>query len=384
MAFQHPKRWTWLLGLAALGAAGCGGGAQTAAAPPATPTPAAITIEETPPAHQGPLDDAPPDGADGRLLSEAVARMDIGELVSAIAILELLWKKRPNNGVVLHELGLAYRLVKRPADAVALWTPFRSRLSVLTLAGLASALDEAGRPDEAIAMLREEIPRHPDKAILLSELGTTLTAMGKEEEAIALYERGTQVEPAFPATYMHLARLYSSRNPALALLNGETFRVLEPNTPRSERIGKLLMQVCAGAVTLDKPGGKVRARVSLAPGPTPMQGAPGADLPLANAFEAAFGPPLVKAHVQGLTLASLHAARRELLSTLKTPGAFPALDRLPILRWLRALDAAGHLEAYDYWLFSPADEDAATSWAEAHETEVRAAAKYLNDHPLFP
>src|SRR5262249_30867447 len=161
-------------------------------------------------------------------LRSAIQEMDEGHLEEASVVLEDLLRAHPNNGIVLHELGLSYRLMRRPEKAITLWMPFRSRLTVLTLAGLASALDEAGKPEEAIAFLREEIQRHPNAGILYSELATTLRQAGKDEEARKLYERAIDVDPAFPAAWLHLTNAYATtRSRGLSLLYGETFRILE-------------------------------------------------------------------------------------------------------------------------------------------------------------
>ena len=39
---------------------------------------------------------------------------------------------------------------------------------------------------------------------------------------------------------------------------------------------------------------------------------------------------------------------------------------MPLLPWLVALDAAGHLDAYDHWLYGPAFPDEMKRWGDAH------------------
>lgn len=381
---RNPATRVLTIALLLGGAAGCAGAAPTTAAPtPKTPS-APVAVVATPEAE--PLDEDPPTGKDGYLLSMAITQMDEGEFGNAIRTLEALRRRHPNNGIILHELGLAYRIVKRPADAVTLWTPYRARLTVTTLASLASALDEAGKAKEAITLLREEIPKHPTSGLLHSELATTLVNSGKRDEAMGLYEKSTQVDPGFAPSYMHLATLYSkTRSRGLTLLHGETFRVLEPKTARSERIAKLMVQVCGDAVEVTKTaGGGTSAHVSLAPDVVITRPQDAASLPLVNLFELTFAGPLTAAHMQGLSLASLHGARRAFLDNLKGKKAPTKLVSTPLMQWLRALDTAGHLEAYDYWLFGPADPQSQGQWFAAHVAPFESMVKYLVTHPLYP
>jgi tetratricopeptide (TPR) repeat protein len=337
-----------------------------------TPAPAPITL--TP---------GLPEGEAGTKLKAAADQMDEGHLDEAIATLEKLHRELPNSALVLHELGLAYRLQKQPQKAVALWTPFRDALPVETLAGLASALDEAGQSAQAQALLRKEIERHPKSGILYSELATALRGVGKQQEALALYEQSIEVDPAFPASYLHAAEILANTpNRGMALLYGETFRVLEPTGDRSGADAELMVQVCKNAVTLGGPkGSNTTAKIMLA-GDAVIR--PPGGLPLANVFELAFGPGLVIAHMSGLKLKTLHAARRSFVDALNGPAKDSPLAAMPIMRWLRALDAAGHLEAYDYWLYGPAMQDEAVAWFKAHKAEADAMGRYVLEHPLFP
>ena len=341
-----------------------------------------------------PLEMQPLEEADTDRLRTAAEQMDAEHPEAAVKILEELRQRHSNNAVVLHELALAYRLSKRPKDAVELLTPFRAELPAESLASLGSALDESGKKAEAEALLRQEIERHPRSGLLYSELASTLAGEGKWDEALDLYGRGTDVEPGFPANYMHLADLFSKTNaPGLSLIYGETFRVLEPKSARSREIAKVMVQVCRDSVKIAKNGQKTDAHVTLAPQNTTAtleHDGKNAKLkmPLPAAFELAFGPGLVTAHMDGFSLATLHRARRTFLDLMKKDAtsrtSFFDWNSVSILRWLRDLDAAGHLEAYDYWLYGPAFPDEQTRWANGHAKEAESFVRYLVEHPLLP
>jgi hypothetical protein len=176
--------------------------------------------------------------------------------------------------------------------------------------------------------------------------------------------------------------LNQSRYRGLVLVYGETFRLLEPSSQRSRDLAATMVQVCHDAVQLEKKGAKTSAHVTLAP--ELPAGAGGMPMPLANAFELAFGPGLVVAHTSGFNLGSLHKARRAFLDGLKKPRQPFEWKTVPLFSWLQALDAAGHLEAYDYWLYGPANTDEASRWMDAHHDATDAMARYVASHPLFP
>lgn len=360
-------------------AAGCAAPAATHKAPVTISDALLADKPKTTAAPAPPLIDEPPPGADRRALNAAIEAMDEGRFDLCIPVLEELRARHPTNAVVLHELALAYRLSKQPQRAVEILDPVRDRLPMITVASLASALDEAGRSSEAAALLREAIVRFPRSGLLHSELATTLGRAGDVPAAIQLYEHGIEVDPAFPATYKNLATLFAkTRSRGLTLIHGETFRVLEPATARSREMAETMVRVAADAVVAGRVAGKLDCKIALAPDPPA-----GGPLPLANAFEAAFGPRLCEAHAKGLNLASLHDARRAFIDDLGKPNQPFDWASIPLFPWLRSLAAAGHLEAYDYWLYGPASPDEAGAWVKGHEQAMSAMVEWLVAHPLF-
>jgi tetratricopeptide (TPR) repeat protein len=374
--------------LAALAAllltAGCAG--PTAAGKPGAPAPGAGAPAAAAPSSE-PLLYGRPQGADGEELERAVKLMDAGKLEQSIAALESVRRKYPRNGTVLHELALAHRLARQPRRAVELLMPYRNDLPPQMLSALGSALDEAGDNAQAEAVLREGLKRNPKAGVLYSDLGTTVRAAGKLREALDFYLRGTDAEPTFPGNYRRAAEVYAqSDHRALALVYGEMFRVLEPQ--RSSRIAELMVAVYREAVTTKGKGKDAQTIVSLAPkesvvviGADGKPKTPLVALPLA--IELSIGPALGEAHRHGLSLASLHTARAALVATMAKPdGPFKDHD-LPLLRWLVALNAAGHLKAYDYWLYGPAFPEEMQTWGQAHHLEVEAMTTWTQEHPLF-
>jgi tetratricopeptide (TPR) repeat protein len=332
-----------------------------------------------------PLGLVPPPGDDGTKLENAIAAMDRGDYPRAIRALEELRSRHPENGVVLHELALAYRLAKKPGEAVAVLMPFRSRLPPAPLAGLGSALDELGRGDEAVAVFREGIARYPDSGLLHADLGTALYNQGKVEEAVQHYQKGIEVEPQAPANYIRLSVVLArTEYRGLTLVFGETFRLLEPTSERSHELSRVMVDVCRNSVKrTPQKDGSVEAVVSLAPTVTIERPEQIAELPLVNVFELTFGPPLVRAHQSGFSLASLHRARVEFVAIMNQAESPFDWNAVPVFRFMREANANGMLEVYDYWLFGPAFPEEFEAWAKENQSSAARLGRYLGEHPIF-
>jgi hypothetical protein len=358
----------------ALGALACGGSSG-----------AAKSAESASSASETALSLAPPPDPDYTKLESAMAAMDRGDYARAIRGLEELRSRHPENGVVLHELALAYRLARKPAEAVKVLMPFRRRLPPEPLSGLGSALDELGRNAEAVDVLSEGLRRYPSSGLLHAELGTAMYLKGKVNEAVALYKKGIEVEPETPANYLRLSLVLArSEYRGLTLVFGETFRLLEPTSERSHELARIMAGICRDSVKRTTASdGSVAATVTLAPSveiETPEQVA---ELPLVNVFELAFGPPLVRAHHDGLSLATLHAARVEFVSLMNQPNSPFDWNSIPVFRFMREANANGMLEIYDYWLYGPAFPEEFEAWAAANPSNAEALGRYLGEHPLF-
>lgn len=363
---------TWLMVALALSA--CGGAAKSAG-----PSSARAEVAT--------LDPQLPSGEAHRQIQRAIRAVDRGQLDRAIAILVQLHQQHPRNSYVLQGLALAYRMDRQPKKAVELLNPWREQLTPELLATYGSALHEAGDPKTAEAFLRQALKKHPSSGLLRADLGTLLNNRGRFAEAIEQYELGIQSEPQIASNYQHAARLLAGgKRRGMALIYAEVFRLLEPDSERSRQMAKIMVDVAESAITFEKQGGEQKTVISLAPDAVDLTKTRLADVPLENAFELTFGIALAKTRVAGFSLKSLHEARASFVLLLRDPEAPRSLFSQPLLRWLIALEEAGHLEAYDMWLFGPGRPEQAKAWLHRPEAaaSLSAMAQYVVAHPLFP
>jgi tetratricopeptide (TPR) repeat protein len=330
-------------------------------------------------ASRMPLDEEPPTGRDLTELDLAVSEMDAGKLDSARARLEGLHQRLPANALVLHELGLAWRLTKQPGKAVALLAPYEAELGMEMVAGLVAAYDEAGDSEGARSVIDRGLKRFPKAGLLHSARGSTFATEGKLNEALESFERGIAVDPAWPSNYLHAATLYASTKArGMALVYGEIFRNLEPSSERSQALAKVMAEIYSSAITIEEQGEETKLNISLAPNAVSVND-DSATIPLLNQYEIAMGLALAAVLRSGFSIATLHKARATFVEIWQERSAGRAEARVPLFDWQLKLLKAGHFEAYNYWLLAPAYAEEAETWAAKHSDELREMSKFASE-----
>jgi len=66
--------------------------------------------------------------------------------------------------------------------------------------------------ERAVALLRRSVELLPDSGILLNSLGAVLGELGRQDEAMACFEKAMSVEPRYVPTYYNLAIGYYPHN----------------------------------------------------------------------------------------------------------------------------------------------------------------------------
>lgn len=373
-----------IVGFISCGLMGCGASAIR----PTTPVAKAATTEtadesDAPAAVE--LDESPLRGEDKKKAVQALELHDAKKYAEAARLLEELRERHPKHSFILHELALTYRMMGQHDKAVDVLMPYSGGLPPNTLSSLGSALDDAGRPKEAFNVLLWGIAKHPDSGLLYSDLGVVLLRHGDAAQGMRSFHEGMRAEPSWPSNYMNSAKVNAGvQELALALMEGEMFRVLEPGSPRSEDMAILMGKVYRQAVTIqkDKKTGRMLAITSFTKHSEMM---PDGSLTLELSFESGFSEPLAFAHQKGLSLKTLHEARVAFVEQWLDPAekASEQIRKTPLFRLHRALLDGGHFEAYNYWLLAPAFPQEAETWIKGHVPQMEAFARFMAKFPLF-
>ena len=117
------------------------------------------------------------------------------------------------NGVAAQILGTALLMRGRPAEAIEpLQRAARRGQDPAIETLLAKALTAGGRGDEALDQLRRATSRRPPYPQAFLELGDQLGAMGRFDEAIAVFESGLALAPGAAVLRIGLGYIHLRRN----------------------------------------------------------------------------------------------------------------------------------------------------------------------------
>ena len=164
------------------------------------------------------------------------------------------------------------------------------------------------------------------------------------------------------------------------LIYGEIFVNLEPNTQRTREISALLYDTYRRSITRN--GDTLHVDVG-----QPVMKAPAKGDKIKLPFTLIYTTDLTLATVgiyntsaDTVSIASLDEVRRKFVEnwyTMKHNVEYPNVlfDRES------AIAAAGHLQAYNYWLLSAGSPESRT-WADSHREKLTAFIEWLGEHPM--
>jgi Flp pilus assembly protein TadD len=203
---MNASRCFWLC--VVVWATACGGtnpSPQTAAGGPAPGSAPAGTAEASPgsAASAAPASDAP---GSPELLAGNRA-FDAGNYADARKSFEAAVKKNPNDAQAFANLGLA---CEKLGDKPAAETAYKSALSIkpnfeTAAVALSSLQIDAGRIDEALAVLRGCLAKQPGSAPLHENMGVALATRGDQDSATAELEQAVKIAPSDPLVHLQLA-----------------------------------------------------------------------------------------------------------------------------------------------------------------------------------
>jgi hypothetical protein len=176
-----------------------------------------------------------------------------------------------------------------------------------------------------------------------------------EQDALKDYSRAEN--------YEGLATAFGgSTEKVWAVIYGEVFANLSSDADRRNAIGSLVYESYEKSLSSD--GGKLSVNLTenaqAAPGQSPFE----SQFEIAFLMAAApFGNDLMPLSVQ--KLAQIRKNQLSLLNQKK-------LSSNELIRWQQTIIAAGHFDAYNYWLFQGARPDEFNQWTKEHQAQYQA------------
>lgn len=279
----------------------------------------------------------------------AYSFMRTGDHDNAILVLTKAIQAEPGNEQLLQDLTLAYYYKKDFAKArdYAQKLMDGSDLDVASfqLAGTVyRALEEM---KEAEKVYKKGLKKYPASGALYYEYGEMLWTKNSND-AIKQWEKGIEMDPAYPGNYYQAALYYhDAKDKVWPLVYGEIFVNMEYLTDRATEIKKLLLSEYKENLFLNK-GSEADKKIS----------------PFASAvYETLQKQSSLTA--KGLTVETLTMIRTRFILDWFAKYA----DKFPfrLFDYQRNLVREGLFDAYNEWLFGPVDNLAAfDQWTKTH------------------
>jgi tetratricopeptide (TPR) repeat protein len=181
---------------------GCGGSNPQPQTPAAEPSPPDVAATRSPPGSAAPADSqASPEVMAG------IRAFDAGNYADARKAFESATKKNPGDAQAFYSLGLA---CEKLGDKAAAEAAYKTALSVrpnfdTAAVALSSLQLDAGRVDDALAVLRACLAKQPGSAPLHENLGVAMAMRGDQNDAIAEFDQAVKIAPSEPMYHLTLA-----------------------------------------------------------------------------------------------------------------------------------------------------------------------------------
>ena len=291
----------------------------------------------------------------------AKAFMRSGDFNNAITVLIRALQQDKNNLDMQKDLVMSYYMAREYSKALegvkALMDRDDADVVVYQLAGnVYKALEQ---PKDCEKVYKKALKKFPKSGPLYSEYGELLWAI-KDYSAIDQWEKGIQVDPAYPANYYNAALYYFyTKDKVWSLLYGEIFANMESLTDRGAAIKQLLLKGYKE---------KLFAEVDL------MKGEEKNKSEFAKAFLQTMGKQSSIAN-KGITIETLTMIRSKfILDWFATYGSkYP----FKLFDFQRQLLQDGMFEAYNQWLFGPVEDLAAyDNWTKTHADQYTAFSNF--------
>ena len=318
----------------------------------------------------------------------AIMLMDNGAVDESIEALNELRKTVPDDFIIQYELAYAYYLKQDYAAAIKVLKKLRKNKDAedILYQLLGNSYDVAGNPKLALGAYKQGLKRFPNSGRLYFEQGVVYgTKYNDFNTALACFEKGIEMDPAYPSNYFWASKLFceSSDEEIWGMIYGELFLNLEPGTQRTEEISRLLYDTYQSEITFPN---DTTVSVSFSRNNV-IDFAALIDagrrilsvLPYGMAvYEATLS--LASIGEKEIGLASLNRIRTAFLENYyKNFG-----ERFPnaLFAYQKEVAAAGHLEAYNYWVVSAGDPQGFLVWHDENPEKWEAFVQWFETNPI--
>ncbi len=310
-----------------------------------------------------------------QLYMQARSYLSSGNIRQAIPLYQQAISLAPDVVILYRDLGNAYYLTSNYADADKTLGPVIEKGRADEQCYQVAAASKIAQKEEKKAkkILDAGIKKYPHSGLLYHDYGKLYDDKNEEEQALKQWLYGIAADPAYRVNYYEAARTYMiTQKPVWAILYGEHFVNMEPQTPRGNETRKMLMAAYRKFYAIPKGNGV-----------TAFGKASKAD---PENFEEAVAETLLKlAPVvsDGVTTENLTMLRARFIIDWNT--RFALTYPYTLFSYQDDLLRDGHFDAYNQWLFGRAESaQFFDAWNGFHPEAMPAFNTWQGKNPLRP
>lgn len=326
--------------------------------------------------------------------NEAIKLMDSGKPAESLPLLEEALELDGDNVDIRYEKSYALYLMEdyKGARDILKKLTRKKNIGPNVYQMLGNTYDNLGEPKKAIDAYEDGIKLFPAAGNLYVERGVMEMKVKEYGKALNFFEKGIEMAPAFPSNYYRAAKIFctSTQEEVWGMIYGEIFMNLEPNTARTAEISKLLFDTYKSEITFPtdtsvavsfSKNAVINIRFNPKSGPEGLAEAlKNMKVPFGNAvYETTLSIAL--AGERSIDLASLHRIRTNFLEVYEQLG-HQKKTPVVLFDFQREVKAAGHLEAYNYWLLSEGDKIAFNHWELANNEKWESFVEWFGEHAI--
>lgn len=307
---------------------------------------------------------------------EAIKLMDNGQIEKSIKLLEDASKLDPKNYLYPYEIGYAYYLQKNYSEAIKVFEKVikMKNITAQCYQMLGNIYDYDGKRAKAIKIYNKGLEKFPNSGRLYLELGNV--HQNAPEKALEYYEKGIELEPAYPSNYYWATKLFcESSEKVWGMMYGEIFMNIERGTKRTEEISKLLFDTYLNEINFTSDSSM---SVSFCQSNVMSISENKPKLPYCMVYETCL---MVAIAYDTITLESLNKIRKDFINIYYN-RKFNEMHPNPLFEWHQSLVEKEMFEYYNYWLLmkgTPAEFD---KWYVLNKEKFDSFINWFSKNPM--
>ena len=315
------------------------------------------------------------------LLLEAVALHDKGDYDGALRLYDQVIAKDPERLLAWYEKSLTLLVSKQYEACIDLCKEvlkkFREGDELDNIyVNFGSALDAAGKPEEAIKIYSQGIRKY-NHYLLFFNRGITEFLNKKNADAISDFQQTLLLKPLHASSHQYLSYAVYGENKVASMMGLASFLLIESNTTRSDKNLKILQELFGSYA---KKNADDKVTISMRPDMLDLKNSKPdnfslAEMTLALSSAMDFNDTLKQFMTPADKMKKKLGVFAE-ISSVEKKGFFTQF----YVPFFKAMQDAGHLEVASNLILARSNDDQVKQWLSANEGKLTAFSQWLKEY----